>query len=159
MAYASVDDMVLRFGEAEMIRATTPDGAEAVAIVPGKLCAALDDASAIIDTFLRKRYRVPLDVAPAEINRACCIIARYDVSTGGERQPAEQVEKDRDAVISWLGKIAAGSVVLDLKEVAPGDESYATTQSRNPVFSDGMPGSGGCDSYQGYGGFWGDGCL
>jgi phage gp36-like protein len=157
MAYASIDDMVQRFGEAEMIRASTPDGAEAVAIVPPKICAALDDASAIIDTYLRKRYRVPLDVAPAEITRACCIIARYDISTGGQRQAAEQVEKDRDAIMSWLGKIAAGSVVLDLKEVAPGDESYATTQSRTPMLSDGQfgPGNGG---YQGCGGFWGDGC-
>jgi phage gp36-like protein len=134
MAYATIGDMVMRFGEAEMIRATTPDGAEAVAIVPAKIEAALSDASAIIDTYLRNRYKVPLDVPPPEINRACCYMARYDVSTGGERQASEQVQKDRDTVIAWLGKIAAGTVVLDLKEVAPGDESFATMQTRPQVF-------------------------
>jgi phage gp36-like protein len=153
MAYATVADMVLRFGAAEMIRASTPDGAEAVAVVDAPICQKLDDASALIDTYLRKRYRVPLDVAPAEVSRACCLLARYDLSTGGERQPSELVRTDREEVISWLGKIARGEVVLDLAEVAPGDESFATFQSRPQVYQDQAP---VCDGFGGafYGSGW-----
>jgi phage gp36-like protein len=143
MAYASVQDMVDVYGAAEMIRASTPDGAEAVAVVAAPIQAALDDASAIIDTYLRKRYRVPLDVAPPEIARACRTLARYDLSLGGERNPSEQVQKTRDEVMVWLDRIAMGKVVLDLSEVAPGDESYATYSQRDPVFSDTLSG-GSC---------------
>lgn len=148
MAYASIADMVLRFGEAEMIRATTPDGAEAVAIVEAPANKALEDASALIDTYLRKRYRVPLDLPTSEINRACCMLARYDLSLGGERSPSEQTLKTRDDVVSWLNRIARGEVLLDLAEVAPGDESFATMQSRRDVFSDRQ-------DHDGFGGFWG----
>jgi phage gp36-like protein len=150
MAYATIADMVLRFGEAELIRATTPDGAEAVAIVPAPVHVALREASAVIDGYLRKRYRVPLDLAPDEINRACCHLARYDLSLGGERSPSEQTTKNRDDMISWLGRISRGEVLLDLAEVAPGEESFATMQTRRDVFSDRGEERGG------FGGFWGD---
>lgn len=149
MAYATIADMVLRFGEAELIRATTPDGAEAVAIIAAPVNVALAEASATIDGYLRNRYRVPLDIAPAEIQRACCMLARYDLSLGGERSPSEQTQKTRDETVQWLSRVARGEVVLDLAEMAPGDESFAAQQSRRPVFgTDG----GGCGD-----GGWGGG--
>ncbi|OYV40411.1 MAG: hypothetical protein B7Z80_04610 [Rhodospirillales bacterium 20-64-7] len=137
MSYAGVDDMVLRFGQAEMITASTPDGAEAVAVVPAYIQAALDDATSMIDSFLRKRYRVPLDIAPPEIMQACCKLARYEMSTGGQRAPSEQVTKDRDSTMAWLKLIAEGKVVLGMAEAAPGDDSFATMQTRNAPFDDG----------------------
>ena len=144
MAYATVADMVARFGAAEMVRASTPDGADAVLLVPAPIMTALQEASVTIDTYLRKRYRVPLDLpAPSEIQRACCLMARYDLSLGGERNPSEQTKQNRDETVSWLKGIARGDMTLDLAEVAPGDESFATFQSRDQVFQDQTP-SGGC---------------
>lgn len=148
MAYATIQDMVLLCGEAEMIRATTPDGAEAVAIVKAPLLKALENASGMIDTYLRKRYRVPLDLPTPEINDACCKLARYSLSTGGERNPSEQIKISRDETVQWLDRIASGKVLLDLAEVAPGDESFATMESRRDVFSDRGDHGGG------HGGFW-----
>jgi phage gp36-like protein len=150
MAYATVDDMVLRFGQAEMIRATTPDGAEAVAVVPEAIEVALTDASELIDSYLRKRYRVPLATAPAAINRACCMLARYDLGMGGERSIAEQVKDDRAETITWLARISRGEVVLGMEEVTAGDESFATASGRPDVLG-GHGGSGGRDGF----GFWG----
>ncbi len=92
MAYATIADMIDRFGESEMIRLSTPDGADLVAVVPDPIDRALDEASALIDTYLRRRYRMPLTVAPPEVRRACCILARYDLSTGGQRNPSDQVQ-------------------------------------------------------------------
>lgn len=146
MAYANIADMVLRFGEAEMMRATVPDGQPATEVVPGPVVAALDDASAMIDSYLRKRYHVPLTVAPPEINRACCILARYDLNTGGDKAPSEQTKEDRKEVLSWLERIARGLVLLGMEELTDGEESFAEAQSR------GGPGDAG---YAGDGcGFW-----
>lgn len=152
MAYATVDDMVLRFGQAEMIRATTPDGAEAVAVVPEAIEVALADASELIDSYLRKRYRVPLVTPPAVINRACCMLARYDLGMGGERSIAEQVAKDREETITWLARISRGDVVLGMEEVTAGDESFATAHGRPDMLSGR---SGGCGGGREGFGFWG----
>jgi phage gp36-like protein len=158
MAYARVDDMVRWFGAAEMIRLSTPDGVAASTVVPGPIEDALERASSMIDTYLRKRYQVPLEVAPSEIGRAACLLARYDLSTGGERMPGEQTKLDRQDTIAWLRDIAAGRVVLDLAEVAPGMESYATMHTRRPMLGsaddNGMPdcGPGGWPTAAG---FWG----
>lgn len=158
MSYASVDDMVLRFGQAEMITASTPDGAPAVAVVAAYVQAALDDATSLIDSYLRKRYRVPLDIAPPEILQACCKLARFEMSTGGQRAPSDDVRKDRDNTVAWLKLIAEGKVVLGMEEVAPGDESFATMQTRSAPYDDGNN-STGCGFYDGWagGGFNGPG--
>ncbi|MHB1305349.1 MAG: gp436 family protein [Acidiphilium sp.] len=154
MSYASVADMVDRFGQAEMIRLSTPDGAAMVAVIGEPVERALDDASALIDTWLRKRYRMPLTVAPPEIRRACCLLARYDLSTGGGRTPSEQTVTERQETISWLRAIGAGTALLDLAEVAVSDESYATQQSRQPVYgTDSVSGAGGPQ----LGAFWSGG--
>ncbi len=128
-----------------MIRMSTPEGQDMVAVVDAPIEAALEENSAIIDGYLRKRYNVPLDVAPAEIKRACCILARYDLSVGGNRQAADQTIKDRDGVMAWLKQIAAGQVLLDLQQVAGGDDSYATMRDRSPVYgADNYSSTGWC---------------
>ena len=137
MAYASVDDMVLRFGRDELIRLTTPAGDDLVDVVPAPAMAALEDVSGEIDTYLRKRYRVPLDIVPAEIQRAACHMARFELSLGEQREASDQVRQMRKETLEWLAKISQGAVVLDLQQIAPGDESYAMAQTREPGFTSG----------------------
>ena len=134
VAYATVADMVSRFGEAEMIRLTTPDGADMVAVVAQPAQAALNEASAVIDTYLRRRYRVPLDVAPLEIRRAACILARYDLASAGSRTPSDLMTTERKDVTGWLREISTGNARLDLDEVTVSDESYAQAQTRPATF-------------------------
>ena len=143
MPYATVDDMIARFGEAEMVRVSTPDGADMVAVVPAPIWSALDRASAMIDTYLRKGYRVPLDVAPQEIKDACGVLARYDLSSGGQRTPTETMTTERASTIKWLLGISRGDVLLDLQQVDIGDESYAQTASRQSCIGNGYGGCGG----------------
>jgi phage gp36-like protein len=133
-AYASVQDMITRFGESEMIRLTTPSGQAMDAVVIEPAEAALFDVSATIDTYLRKRYEVPLDIVPPEINQAACKLARYELAHGEDKQPSEQMKVARDEVTSWLMKISLGQVLLDLTEVAAGDNSFAMASTRRPVF-------------------------
>lgn len=150
MAYASVEDMIARFGEPEMARATAPANTEIVGVNPEPISTALEDASALIDSYLRRRYAVPLQAVPPEINRACCMLARYDLGLGGQRSISDQAQKTREEIVGWLGRIARGDVLLGMEEVSPGEESFATAQGRRPVFGE----SDYC-SRAGYG-FWSD---
>ena len=137
MAYATVDDMVLRFGRDELTRLTTPAGQDLVDVVPAPALSALEDVSGQIDTYLRKRYAVPLDIVPSEIQRAACHLARFELSLGEQREASDQVRQMRKETLDWLVKIAEGKVVLDLQVAAPGDESHAMMQSRDSIFPSG----------------------
>lgn len=130
MSYAAIQDMINRFGQTEMIRLSTPDGQDMDGIVPDRVIAALEDVSATIDSYIRQRYRTPLDVAPPEVVRVTCDMARYSLSTGDGRTPAEETTRRNDAAITWLRDIARGLVKLDLHEVSIGDESYAAAVIR-----------------------------
>lgn len=133
MAYATVQDMIGRFGETEMLRLSSVDGLlpDTVNAVPVEQ--AIADADGIIDPYLRKRYVVPLALVPQVITRASCILARYDLSVGGDREPADQVKNDRKDIVDWLTKIASGVVTLD--GVAPVQAtSVGRTQDRERMY-------------------------
>ena len=134
MAYAGVQDMIDRFGQVEMIRLTTPADQDMDTVQTDPVDRALEDASALIDGYLRRRYQVPLDLVPAEIRRAACVLARFDLSTGDNREASERAAQDYKGVLSWLTQISKGEVLLPLAEVAVGDQSFAQVQTRGAVF-------------------------
>ena len=131
MPYATVDDMVRRFGATEMIRLTTPSDQEVDGIVQAVACTALETATATMDSYIRRRYRTPLDVAPPEIVAKCCDLARFELSTGDQKTCSEEVRMRAKDATAWLKDISDGKVVLDLEEVTPGDESYAQVSTRD----------------------------
>lgn len=137
MAYATVQDMIQKFGTSEMIRLSVPDGQDMDSIVADVIERAAADASALMDSYIRKRYRTPLDVPPQEVVAKCCDIARFELSSGDQKQPSDQVTRRHDQALDWLRDIAKGVVTLELDEVAPGDESYAQMDARKPVFGRG----------------------
>ena len=138
MAYAAISDMVTRFGQSEMIRLSVPQGQPMDAIFAPPITLALGDASDLIDTYAGKRYVVPMTASvPASIARACCILARYDLSTGDGRDVSEQVRLARKEAISWLEDIAAGKVQLPLDEVVAGDASFAQMSDRAAIYGPG----------------------
>ena len=113
MAYATVQDMISRFGQLEMLRLSSVDGELPDEVAPAPVEQALADADGIIDTYLRKRYAVPLSPVPQVIARASCLLARYDLSVGGDREPAEQVKNDRKDIVAWLTQLANGTATLE----------------------------------------------
>ena len=143
--YSSIADMVARFGEAELVRLTTPLGADRVAIDGVRVAQALTDASGLIDSYLRRRYAVPLAAPPAEVTRAAAVLARYDLAFGPDRAPTEETRLARKDVVSWLDGIAAGSVTLD-GAVPAGEASYARTSDRTPDVS--HCAGGACDRFR-----------
>jgi phage gp36-like protein len=125
MAYASVQDMIDRFGAQEIARLSTPADRELDGVVSERVDRAIEGVSATLNSYIRQRYETPLDVAPLEIARACMDLARYDLATGDGKLAAEDVKDRAKQVMEWLRDIARGTVKLDLNEVAIGTESYA----------------------------------
>ncbi len=136
MAYATPQDMVTRFGQTEMLRLTAPDGQPLDVIDQDRLTLALSDASAVIDSFLRRRYATPLANVPQEITRACCVLARFDLAQGESREPTKQMTDARAEVQKWLRDLFAGTALL--ADATPaGGQSFGQVQDRGqPVFGD-----------------------
>ncbi len=112
-AYATIADMVSRFGADEVLRFSAGDGPLPETIQPARIEQAIGDASVLIDSYLRRRYAVPLAAVPQAVVRAACVLARYDLAQGGDREPSEQMRLARKEVIAWLEGIAAGTVTLE----------------------------------------------
>ncbi len=112
--YATVDDMIARFGETQIIRLSKPEDRTADAVDETKVNTALADATAIINGYVRGRYLVPIAAPPAEIVRATCTLARYDLAQGENTDPSDEMSKTRKDVISWLESIAKELVNLDV---------------------------------------------
>ncbi|GGG30970.1 hypothetical protein GCM10010964_18650 [Caldovatus sediminis] len=114
MPYATVADMLARFGEAELTRLTAAEGALDGGVVTERVETALAEATGLIDSYLRRRWAVPLAApVPVEIVRACCVLARYDLAHGEQREPSEQMRLARKEVIEWLAALADGAAALD----------------------------------------------
>jgi phage gp36-like protein len=125
MNYASVQDMVDRFGELEMIQLTA--GADAVAVGAEKAERALADAQAFADGFVGRVYRLPLAgcakpaptpenpaavqaVVPPQLVRATCDVARYYL--WDDVAPEHEVYLRFKAAERELQAIADGKAVL-----------------------------------------------
>ena len=130
MAYATVQDMIGRFGEIEMLRLSSVDGVLPDVVNPVPVEQALADADGIIDSYLRKRYSVPLAPVPQVITRASCLLARYDLSVGGDREPADQVKSDRKDIVAWLTQLSTGTATLE--GVAPIEQTSSARASDRP---------------------------
>lgn len=131
--YATVDDMIQRFGEVEMIRSSVADGDVPEQIVPGRIEGALADASRLIDSYLRGRYATPVVPAPDELVRVACVLARYDLAHGGDREVIEQKRLARKADIAWLEALRDGEVSLE-GAIALSVGSGARASDRVPAF-------------------------
>lgn len=109
MAYATVADMVARFGDVEMIHASDRDDNHQIntSVIEG----AINDASDFIDGHLAGRYALPLQTSPKMLTRICCDIARFylDDSTVTEKQ-----QNAFDTAKSVLSKLADGRMSLGL---------------------------------------------
>lgn len=138
MAYATINDMVERFGQIELIRLSTRDGVLPEAIDGARVAELLEDASSVIDSHLRRRYATPLNPAPREIRRACCILARYDLAQGGDQTPSEAMETERSQIMKWLRELAEGNARLDLGP-APTDTSARVSDRPREFTGLGLP--------------------
>ena len=122
MPYASVQDMIERFGEVELVQLTDPDQR---AVQPQRAQRALDDAQAFANGLLAQAYRLAgcrkpaptpqnpratVQVAPPQLVRIVCDVARYYLYD--EPAPEHEVALRYKAASAELRAIADGKAQL-----------------------------------------------
>lgn len=135
--YATVADMVGRFGRVEVTRLSQIEDRETTEIDLEKVARAIGDATAIVDGYLRGRYQVPVINPPADLIRATCILARYDLAKSDRSDPTDQMQKDYDDVIRWLTDVQKGIVKLAAKTANEqiNNSGVARFEDRSAIFT------------------------
>ncbi len=122
--YATTDDMIKRFGEAELQALTNPEGAD---IDQSAVETALNDADELINAYVAAKHALPLSVVPASLKRISCELARYFLYR--EVKP-EELEKSYEKNLTFLKDIARGVVILECSE-----SGQTPQQSDDVIFS------------------------
>lgn len=129
--YASVADMIERFGEVEIIELTDLEHTGEVVVDVAEQ--ALSDATAEIDGYLAARYRLPVTDTPRMLSVLCTDIARYRLQKGVSTDQARQRYED---AIAALKSIARGDINLPLSSPPPASAEPMTTPGSARVFDD-----------------------
>jgi len=132
MTYATIQNMIDRFGEDELIQLTDRQNLGVIDNVV--VNRALADADARINGYLGVRYTMPLSLPqPTGLERLGCDIARYALH---EDRVTEIVQKRYDDAIALLRDVAAGKAELGLDDTAnkPASTSLAQISSAAPVW-------------------------
>lgn len=109
MPYATLTDLVDRFGELELTQLT--DAATPGLIDEAVVARALADAEALVDGHLGGRYTLPLATVPAVLVGAVCDLARARLYK--DALP-EVVEKRHDEALKYLTLLGQGKLTLGL---------------------------------------------
>lgn len=131
--YAALPDMVSAFGEDELITVTTPLGEDRVAIDQTKVDSAITIASDEIDSYLRRRYALPLASVSAKMMRVCCVLARWNLWSDTKNAPSDAMRADRKDAIAWLAAINCGSVTLDGAVALNVGNDFSRVATRRPA--------------------------
>ena len=122
-SYATLQDLVDRAGETEVLEVADRDG-DGVAD-PEVVASALADADRKINGYLAVRYVLPLTTVPDTVVGWAVVIARYVLHRDGA--PDHVVRDYRDA-LAELKDAAAGRLALpDLAGIAPDQSSEGAT--------------------------------
>lgn len=118
MSYATLADMVARYGQRELVELTDPERVESIDV--DAVERALADAGAEMDGYLAVRYALPIESVPEVLTRLCCDLARYHLY---RESVTDLVKQRRDAVIQSLRDIASGRLTLGLPAAAQAAQS------------------------------------
>ena len=113
MAYATLSDLVARFGEEELLQLT--DRARVDAIDSTAVDAALADAGALIDGYLAQRYALPVSPVPALLTRVAADLARHALHGNAA---TDAVRAAHDEALKILRDLSAGRAALPGAAVA-----------------------------------------
>ncbi|MBF0095529.1 MAG: DUF1320 domain-containing protein [Alphaproteobacteria bacterium] len=132
MAYATLQALIDRFGEDELIQLT--DDAGAGVVDQARIDLRCAEADGLINGYVGTRYTVPLAPVPVEVEGIACDVARYLLYRDA---PSETVRAGHDAAMRKLRDIASGALTLQVAgiETAPKVGRVAGTAAA-PVFTD-----------------------
>lgn len=111
MAYATLQDLIDRFGATELIQRTDRTNRPPTTIDEVVVGRALSDAAALIDGYLAKVYQLPLADVPPALTRVAADVAHYYL-LGEVADKDGAAARAYDQALSWLKDVARGTVVL-----------------------------------------------
>lgn len=132
-AYATKQDMIAAYDEASLVELTDriepPNGV----IDDVVLQAALDGASALVDSYVARRYDLPLALVPPVLKRHTKAIAFYDLHRANY---PDEVRKAYEDAIEFLRGVSRGDVVLDVGGTPPPTApAEARVEAQDRIFS------------------------
>ncbi|WP_306148909.1 MULTISPECIES: gp436 family protein [unclassified Roseibium] len=138
MAYATQQDLIERFGEEELIQLTDRTNLPASTIDANVVAAALSDAENLANSYLAKRFQLPLEPVPEVLTRTISEITRYFLH-GRRTDKDDPVTRDYLKALAWLKDAAKGLVELDVAGTTPDQSGNGQVQFEAPdrVFSRG----------------------
>ena len=107
--YATQQDMVDRYGEAELLDFSDRVGAGR--IDAAVVAQALASADAQIDAYVGTRYDLPLPEVPPLLVDLACTIARFRLQ---KDRASERVKADYDTALKTLEHLASGKATLPI---------------------------------------------
>lgn len=133
--YATIDEYIAAFGHREAIELSNSDDSTAEYVDRSAIQMRLDDASALIDSYLQAAgYALPLPSTPVRLRSCACEIARYYLDRLRMR---EDVRDRYEQEIAYLKEVAAGKVSLGLPLLQPATPpDLVHWYSRSRVFTD-----------------------
>lgn len=137
--YATLTDLVARFGETEITQIGNSASFGAPVLDAVRVNVALDDANAEVEGYLAPRYPTGLDPVPVLITRLTCDIARYRLYD--DAAPEAVRERYQDAV-RLLTSISAGRVSFGQPEAAPTHSQVALCERARPSLFGRRPNGG-----------------
>jgi phage gp36-like protein len=120
--YCTLDDLVKRFGEDELLDLAHDETGQAVdqAVVDR----AIEDATGEMDGFISAAgYPVPMDPVPLIVTAYCADIARYRLY---DDRATEQVRKRYEDAVKFLRSVSRGDVKLGAR--VPAESSVGDVQ-------------------------------
>lgn len=137
MPYITLQQMIDRFGETEMIELTNLHNPDGIAINVANFDAAAVDAEAEINSYVGVVAQLPLATVPLVLGGKAADVVRYYLDTIDPRADVRQRYED---AIAWLKLLAAGEVDIGLNanDEGVGDDSRLRSSlkesNRRPIY-------------------------
>lgn len=136
MAYATVEDMVARFGELEILQLTDRNNEGLIDRAVAQT--ALVDATSEIDAYLG-RFRRPFEDVPPILVRLCCDIARYRLTAAQGVLITEEIRnRYKIDVLELLKALAKGDIQLGIDdagaEIQADSDGVMFVNGKNRIF-------------------------
>lgn len=130
--YCTQQDMIVRFGEAELIQLTDNDNVGE--LNTDVLTRAISDANAEIEGYLSSRYSAPVTPVPTTLVRVACDIARYYLY---DDMATEHVSKRYNDSVAFLKGVARGdiSIGISVEGEKPASKNTVKMESGGNVFN------------------------
>lgn len=131
--YATKQTMIDKYGERELIELTDRVEPYMSIINDAVLNAALSTATAMIDSYVSKRYDLPLAEVPAVLVPHAAAIAWYTLHRGNY---PEAVRVEYEDALSFLRMISKGDALLDVQGTQPSSApAEARVEGPERIFS------------------------